>query len=503
MKPAGSRTITGYKAACRRSEEGMLNDTFVYPSPSLFIDGQWRKASGNETLDVRNPSTGATIACLPVANKADLDEALAAVERKFPHWRSTSALDRANILHRAANLLRERAQYIGRVTTTEQGKLLSEATAEAFASADIFDWFAEEGRRAYGRIIPGRQPGVRHLAIKQPIGPVAAFSPWNFPTTIPSRKIAAALAAGCSMVIKPAEETPGSCLELARALDDAGLPKGVFNVVFGAPADISSYLIASPVIRKISFTGSTTVGKNLARLAADRMKPTTMELGGHAPVIVFEDADVDQAVKLLSAAKYRNAGQICIAPTRFYVHEAVHDAFVVQFAAYAKSLKVGDGLDQTTTMGPLANPRRLSAMREFIGDATARGAGVAAGGQPLGGAGNFWGPTVLTDVASDARIMNEEPFGPVAITQRFSSFDEVVRQTNRLPYGLAAYAFTRSARTAMDIGEAIEAGMVGINFVGLTGPETPFGGVKESGHGSEGGSEGLEGYLLTKYVAQA
>ena len=290
----------------------------------------------------------------------------------------------------------------------------------------------------------------------------------------------------------------------SHALPDAsaGLPKGVLNVVFGVPADISNHLIASPVIQKIAFTGSTVVGKRLARLAADVMKPSTMELGGHAPVIVFEDADLDQAIRLLSTAKFRNAGQICIAPTRFYVHEAVHDAFVEKFAAFAKSLKVGNGLDSTTTMGPLANSRRLSAMSEFIGDATQHGAGLAAGGDALAGAGNFWAPTVLTDVPTNARIMNQEPFGPVAITQRFSSFDEVVGQANRLPYGLAAYAFTRSARTAADIGEAIEAGMVGVNFTILTGPETPFGGVKESGHGSEGGTEGLEAYLVTKYIAQ-
>ena len=483
-------------------EQRGTDTTFDYPAPKLFIDGRWRMSSGGETIEVRSPATGATIAALPVADRADLDEALAAVQRTFPPWRSTSAFERAKILHKAADLMRARARYIGQVCTIEQGKLLSEATAEAFASADIFDWFAEESRRTYGRIIPGKQPGVRHMVIKQPIGPVAAFSPWNFPTTIPSRKIAAALAAGCTMIIKPAEETPGSCLALARALDDAGLPKGVLNVVFGVPADISSYLIGSPVIQKISFTGSTAVGKHLARLAADGMKPTTMELGGHAPVIVFEDADVEHAAKLLAASKYRNAGQICIAPTRFYLHEAVHDAFIAQFAASAKSLKVGNGLDPATTMGPLANPRRVSAMNEFIGDATERGAAIAAGGQSLGGAGNFWAPTVLTDVSTEARIMNEEPFGPVAITQRFSTFDEVVRQANRLPYGLAAYAFTRSARTANDIGDAIEAGMIGINFTVLTGPETPFGGVKESGHGSEGGIEGLDGYLVTKYVAQ-
>jgi succinate-semialdehyde dehydrogenase/glutarate-semialdehyde dehydrogenase len=478
------------------------SESFDYPAPKLFIAGQWRMGSSGDTIAVRNPANGATLAPLPVASKVDLDEALAALEKAFALWRNISAYDRAKILHKAADLMRERARHIGQVSTLEQGKLLSESTAEAFASADIFDWFAEEGRRAYGRIIPSKHPGVRHMVIKQPIGPVAAFSPWNFPTTIPARKIAAALAAGCPMIIKPAEETPGSCLELARALNDAGLPKGVLNVVFGVPADISSYLIASPIIRKIAFTGSTVVGKHLARLAADVMKPTTMELGGHAPVIVFEDADLDQAIRLLSASKFRNAGQICIAPTRFYVHDAVHDDFVAKFSAYANSLKVGNGLDSATTMGPLANPRRMTAMGEFIEDATRRGARIATGGESLGGSGNFWAPTVLIDVPTEARVMNEEPFGPVAITQRFSTFDDVVHRANRLPYGLAAYAFTRSARTATDIGEAIEAGMVGVNFTTLTGPETPFGGVKESGHGSEGGIEGLDGYLITKYVAQ-
>lgn len=340
------------------------------------------------------------------------------------------------------------------------------------------------------------------MVLREPIGPVAAFSPWNFPSTIPSRKMAAALAAGCSVVIKPAEEAPGSCLELARCLDDAGLPKGVLNVVFGVPAEISTYLIASPVIRKISFTGSTVVGKHLARLAADGMKPTTMELGGHAPVIVFEDADLDLAVRLSAGGKYRNAGQICIAPTRFYVHDSVHDAFVERFAAQAASLRVGSGMDRATQMGPLANPRRVTAMGELIGDALSHGARVAAGGEGIEGPGNFWRPTVLSDVPNSARIMNEEPFGSVAVMQRFSTFDQVIAQANRLPYGLAAYAYTRSARAATDVGDALEAGMIGINFSILTGPETPFGGIKESGHGSEGGHEGLDAYLLTKYVAQ-
>lgn len=473
-----------------------------YPAPSLFIAGTWRGASDGGTIPIINPASGENIGDLPVATAGDLDEALVAADAGFKTWRAVSAYDRAKILRGAAQLMRERAPLIGRISTLEQGKPIGESTAEAYACADIFDWYAEEGRRAYGRIIPSKHPGVRHMVTREPIGPVAAFSPWNFPTTIPSRKIAAALAAGCSVIIKPAEETPGSALALARALDDAGLPKGVLNVVFGVPADISTHLIASPVIRKITFTGSTAVGKHLGVLAAQGMKPTTMELGGHAPVIVFDDADIDRAVRTLVMGKYRNAGQICIAPTRFYLHDSIHDAFVEKFAAAASLLKLGNGMDRTTTMGPLANPRRLQAMQGMIDDAVKVGARIVTGGEGVEATGNFWQPTVLAEVPDAARIMNEEPFGPVAVTQRFTRYDDVVVQTNRLPYGLAAYAWTQSARTAADIGDAIEAGMVGINFVGLTGPETPFGGVKESGHGSEGGTEGLDAYLHHKYIAQ-
>jgi succinate-semialdehyde dehydrogenase / glutarate-semialdehyde dehydrogenase len=472
-----------------------------YPPPTLFIAGQSRASGDGATIPVVNPATQEVIADLPVATQADLDEALAAADKGFKTWRKVSAYDRAKVLKAAAQLMRDRASRIGTISTMEQGKPLAESTGEAFACADIFDWYAEEARRAYGRIIPSKHPGVRHMVIKEPIGPVAAFSPWNFPTTIPSRKIAAALAAGCSVIIKPAEETPNSCLELARALDDAGLPKGVLNVVFGIPGDISAYLIASPVIRKITFTGSTVVGKHLAELAARVMKPTTMELGGHAPVIVFEDADLDKAVTTLVAGKYRNAGQICIAPTRFYLHSSIHDAFVAKFAAAAAALKIGNGLDRETNMGPLANPRRMAAMNEMVENALAKGASLLTGGHEGSEPGNFWQPTVLAEVPDNARIMNEEPFGPVAVTQRFERFEDVVTQANRLPYGLAAYAWTQSARIAADVGEALEAGMIGINFVGLTGPETPFGGVKESGHGSEGGVEGLDAYLLPKYIA--
>ena len=479
-----------------------MTDSPEYPAPTLFIAGHWRNASDGASIPVVDPATGQTIAQLPVATTADLDEALAAADAGFAAWRRVSAYDRAKILRAAAHLMRERAPIIGAISTREQGKPIAESTAEAYACADIFDWYAEEARRAYGRIIPSKHPGVRHMMVKEPIGPVAAFSPWNFPTTIPARKLAAALASGCSVIIKPAEETPGSCLALARALDDAGLPTGVLNVVFGVPADISTYLIASPVIRKISFTGSTVVGKHLAGLAALGMKPTTMELGGHAPVLVFADADVDKAVRLSVGAKYRNAGQICIAPTRFYLHESIHDEFVDKFVALAGALTPGNGFDRATSMGPLANPRRVASMTAFIDDALGQGARLALGGHGIGGPGNFWRPTVLVEVPNSARIMNEEPFGPVAVTQRFSTLDDVLEQANRLPYGLAAYAWTASVATATAVGDGLEAGMIGINFPILTGPETPFGGIKESGHGSEGGIEGLEAYHVTKYIAQ-
>jgi succinate-semialdehyde dehydrogenase / glutarate-semialdehyde dehydrogenase len=476
--------------------------TDAYPEPGLFVAGRWQDAVGHETMPVVNPATGQEIAALPIATTADLDEALEAAAKGFEIWRRMPAYGRASILNKAAELLRARASAVAAIITIEQGKVLGESLAEVQLCADILEWYGEEARRAYGRIIPSKQPGVRHMVIKQPIGPAAAFSPWNVPLVIPARKIAAAIAAGCPMIIKPAEETPGSCLELARALDDAGLPKGVLNVVFGVPAEISSYLIASPIIRKISFTGSTAIGKHLARLAADVMKPSTMELGGHAPVIVFGDADLEKAVTITVQAKFRNAGQVCIAPTRFYLHDRIHDRFVDRFVERTSAIKVGNGLETGNQMGPLANPRRAAAMQDMIADAQSHGAKLAHGGAPMGNNGYFWQPTVLTDVPNSARIMNAEPFGPIAVTQRFSSFDEVVQQANRLPYGLAAYAFTESARTAADIGDEIEAGMVGINFANLIGPETPFLGVKESGHGSEGGSEGLDAYLINKYIGQ-
>ncbi len=473
-----------------------------YPDLALLIDGEWHARGGRDALPVLDPATETVLAELPVATVADLDAALAGADRAFRTWRRTPAHDRARILTRAADLLRERAHEIGRVTTLEQGKPVREATAEVHGAADILDWFAGEGRRTGGRIVPSRTPSVRNVVLAEPVGPVAAFTPWNFPLTIPARKVAAALAAGCTVVLKPAEETPATGLALATALVDAGLPAGVLSVVFGDPAAISAHLIRSPVIRKVTFTGSTAVGRQIAGLAAEGVKRATLELGGHAPVLVFDDADIPRAVAMTAGSKYRNAGQICLAPTRFLVQAGVHDAFAERFTATAAALRVGNGLDPDTGMGPLANARRPPAIEELVQDAVDGGATVTTGGHAIAGSGYFWEPTVLTGVDPGIRVMNEEPFGPLAMITPFGDVDEGLALANRLPFGLASYAFTSSLATARAVGEQVEAGMVGINDTVLIGPETPFGGIKESGYGSEGGSEGLEDFLYSKYVRE-
>ncbi len=475
----------------------------MYPNVNLFIDGAWSPAASGNTIPVVNPATGDTIGSVAHAERADLDRALEAAEKGFRTWSKVSAFDRSKLMRRAADLLRERADQIGRLMTMEQGKPLPEAKGETLAGADVIDWFAEEARRTYGRVIPARAAGVYQLVIKEPVGPVAAFTPWNFPINQVVRKLSAALAAGCSIIVKAPEETPASPAELIRVFVDAGVPAGVVNLVYGVPAEISEYLIPHPVIRKISFTGSTAVGKHLAALAGQYMKRATMELGGHAPAIVFDDADVDVASKLLAGAKYRNAGQVCVSPTRMLVQESVYESFVDKFVTMTKSVKVGDGLEAGTNMGPLANSRRVTGMEGFIADAVKTGAQLRTGGSRIGNKGNFFEPTVLTDVPRDARVMTEEPFGPLAIINSFRSFDDVVEEANRLPYGLAAYAYTKSARTASAIAAAVETGMMAINHHGLALPEVPFGGVKDSGYGSEGGSEAIESYLNTKFVTQA
>jgi len=473
----------------------------MYTSLEHYIDGNWVKASGAKTQEVMNPATSKSIGELRHASRGDLDKALAAADKGFKTWRKVSAYERGKILHRAADLVRARAEEIAKVLTQEQGKVLMEAKLEVLSAGDILDWYAGEGQRAYGRIIPARADGVRNMVIMEPIGPVAAFTPWNFPVTQAVRKIAAALAAGCSIIIKCPEETPGSPIGLVKALHDAGLPPGVLNLVYGVPAEISEYLIPHPTIRKVSFTGSVPVGKHLNALAASHMKRATMELGGHAPVLVFDDADVEGAAKLMGAFKYRNAGQVCVSPTRFFVHDKVYDNFVDTFIDIANKTKVGDGLDPDSRMGPLANPRRINAIEAFVADAQDKGAKLEAGGKRIGNQGNFFEPTVLSDVPENARIMSEEPFGPLAVMLRFKETDDVLQRANKLPFGLASYAFTKDAKVATKVADALESGMVTSNHFGIALPETPFGGVKDSGFGHEGGSEGLQVYLQSKFVS--
>ncbi|HSC95500.1 MAG TPA: NAD-dependent succinate-semialdehyde dehydrogenase [Burkholderiales bacterium] len=475
----------------------------VYPNTLLYINGVWGPGASGRTLPVVNPATGSQIGTVADAERADLDRALDAAEQGFRTWRKVSAFDRSKIMRKAASLFRERADAVAPILTMEQGKPLVESKGEALAGADIIDWFAEEARRAYGRVIPARAEGVYQLVIKEPVGPVAAFTPWNFPINQVVRKLSGALAAGCSIIVKAPEETPASPAELIRAFADAGVPAGVIGLVYGNPADISSYLIPHPVIRKMSFTGSVAVGKQLAALAGTHMKRTTMELGGHAPVIVFDDSDVDAAAKTMTFMKYRNGGQVCISPTRFLVQEAVYASFVDKFVAGTKAIKVGDGMDKDTKMGPLANPRRTRAMEAHVEDARKHGGKVLTGGYPIGEKGNFFEPTVITELPKHAMAMNQEPFGPLAIINPFRSFEDAVTEANRLPYGLAAYAWTRSAKTANAIAASVETGMMTINHLGLALPEVPFGGVKDSGYGSEGGSEAIEAYLNPKFVSQA
>jgi succinate-semialdehyde dehydrogenase / glutarate-semialdehyde dehydrogenase len=472
----------------------------MYSDVQLFIDGTWRPAAAGRTLEVLNPATGEAIGTVAHAERADLDAALAAAEKGFAAWKKVSAHERYRLMRRAADGLRGRADAVAKLMTLEQGKPIAEAKGEVLLGAEVIDWFAEEARRAYGRTIPPRADGVYQFEIKEPVGPVAAFTPWNFPVNQAVRKMAAAIAAGCSIIVKGPEETPASCAALVDAFKDAGLPAGVVNLVFGVPGEISSYLIPHPVIRKISFTGSTAVGKQLASLAGAHMKRITMELGGHAPAIVFADADIDLAVKILAANKFRNAGQVCIAPTRFLVEKPVYADFVGKFVASAKKLKVGDGLEEGVRMGPLAHGRRLDAMEALVGDAVAQGAKVETGGHRIGNKGFFYEPTVLTNVPQAARIMNEEPFGPVAVMTAFENAADAIAEANRLPYGLAAYAYTRSQKTAAVLAGAIESGMVSVNHHGLALPEVPFGGVKDSGYGSEGGADALAAYQVTKFV---
>ena len=474
--------------------------TTIYKAPLQFIAGQWRPGGNGVCGQVRNPATGQVLAEVPRASTQDLDDALAASAAAFEQWRHKPAVERAAVLRRAADLIRERAADLAPLMTMEQGKTLAESALEFSIAAETFDWYAAEALRANGRVIPARLPGARQLVLPQPLGPVAAFTPWNFPAVLPARKIAAALAAGCTVVIKPSEETPASTIGVAQALADAGLPAGALNVVFGVPAEVSTHLIRSGTIRKVHFTGSTAVGRQLALLAAEGVKPCTLELGGHAPVLVFDDADLDKAIATCVQGKTRNAGQVCTSPTRFLVQDGIYDAFVQRYGEALDKIVVGSGLDPASQMGALANVRRLEAMEDLVADAVAQGGRLVAGGRKAHAQGYFWRPTVLADVPDGAKAMRVEPFGPLVLARRFTTLEEGLAEANRLPYGLAAYAFTRSAATAVAVSDELQAGGIGINTFAVSQIEAPFGGLKDSGYGIEGGHEGLEAFMQSKYV---
>ncbi|RXF63977.1 NAD-dependent succinate-semialdehyde dehydrogenase [Pseudomonas syringae] len=469
----------------------------------LLIDGAWCLGSEGETLPLFNPATGEEIATIPCASIEDLDRALNATQRAFEEWKRLTAAQRWTLLSKAADLLEVRKPEISRVLTQENGKSLQEAIGEVQFCVDAIRWYAEEGKRAYGRIIPARNPLVRQSVLKEPVGPALGFAAWNFPAGNVALKIAGALAAGCSIIVKPSNETPGTAVSIVRCFQDAGIPAGVIGLVFGPPGPISEYLIGSPIPKKVSLTGSTPVGKMLQKLAADTLKRCTMELGGHAPVLVFEDANLERALDQLVAAKFKNAGQVCTSPTRFFIHRSIYEQFIAGFLERTKRLVIGNGLEQGVVMGPLITERRLDNMDTLVADAVAKGAKVLTGGSRLEREGFFFAPTVMRDVPDDALIMIDEPFGPLAPLTVFDTFEEVIQRANALPYALAAYIFTRDGTTAARASQAVEAGVVGINHMSVHEAETPFGGFNESGYGHESGLEGLDAYLRTKMVADA
>ena len=474
----------------------------MYESLALYIDGEFLDGEGRLTQPVLNPATGETLGHLPHASTADLDRALAAAQRAFASWRHSSPMERSSILRKVGELSRQHAKAIGRNITLDQGKPLAEAVGEVTSCAEHCDWHAEECRRIYGRVIPPRLPNVRQMVLREPIGVCAAFTPWNFPYNQAIRKIAAAVGAGCTIVLKGPEDAPSAVVAIARMFHEAGLPPGVLNIVWGVPAEISDYLIRSPIVRKVSFTGSVPVGKQLAALAGAHMKRVSMELGGHSPVLVFDDADIEQAATMLARFKTRNAGQVCVSPTRFYVQDKAYDRFVAKFTSVIESTRIGHGLEKGTQMGPLVHARRLSAVQALVEDAIERGAQVVTGGKRIGDKGHFFSPAVITGAPDDSRIMTEEPFGPVAPVARFTDTEEVLKRANGVPFGLAAYVFTNNIQTATRVSNALEAGMININHFGMAHPELPFGGIKDSGIGSEGGTEVFDGYLVTKMITQ-
>jgi succinate-semialdehyde dehydrogenase/glutarate-semialdehyde dehydrogenase len=474
----------------------------IYRPYGLLIENEWRPAISGATLPVQSPVSEEVIGAIPSADESDLHIILRSAAAAHRRWGATAAWDRAKVLRKAADLVRARLEAIAAIMTAETGKPLDEARGETNAAADQFEWYAEEAKRIYGQIIPARIAEQRLSVIYQPVGVCLSLSAWNFPALLPARKIAAALAAGCAVVARPASEAPGSCFVLAQALIDAGLPPGVLSIVTGPAQELASALIASPIIRKVSLTGSVAVGKSVLAQCAAGVKRVSMELGGHAPVIVHRDADPAAAARLLANTKFRNAGQVCISPTRFYVHESLKAPFERAFVDVARAVVIGDGARAGVTMGPLIRARAVNAALDLVADAVKRGGRLLqGGGKPAHlNKGHFVEPTVIADVPDDARILSEEPFAPLAPIVAFTDEDDVVRRANALPFGLAAYVFTNDAARAQRTAEELEAGMVGINETLLASAEMPFGGIKESGFGREGGSLGILDYLEPKFI---
>ena len=468
----------------------------------LLIDNQWRPALSGKTMPVHSPATEEEIGTIPSADTGDVALVLASAERGFATWKAMAAWDRAKIMRKAADLIRERNEDIARVMSAETGKPLAEARGETNAAADQYEWYAEEAKRVYGQLIPARAADQRLSVIYQPVGVCLSLSAWNFPALLPSRKIAAALAAGCAVVARPASEAPGSCFHLAQALIDAGVPPGVVTVITGPSSKLAAELIASPVIRKVSLTGSVAVGKKVLVQCAEGIKRASMELGGHAPVIVHRDADPKASAKAAAMAKFRNSGQVCISPTRFFVHESIKAPFEEAFVAFTRGIVVGDGLKDGVTMGPMIRGSAVEGALALVKDAVDKGGRLLHGGRRPAhlNKGHFIEPTVIADVPDDARIMVEEPFAPIAPLTTFADEDEVIERANALPFGLASYVFSNDAERAQRTADRIEAGMVGINEMLLASAEIPFGGIKESGYGREGGSLGIKDYLEPKFI---
>ena len=474
----------------------------AYSDHAPIIGGQTRSGAGRTQQAIINPATGSELGVLHHATAADIDDALAIANEAFSRWRHVPPTERATILQRVHDLTIQRADEIALGITLDQGKPLMEARAEVLNSAEHALWHAQECRRIYGRVIPSRSPNIRQLVTHEPVGVCAAFTPWNFPFSQAIRKVCAAIGAGCTMILKGPEDTPSAITALAKLFYDAGLPTGCLSIVWGIPQEVAHHLVTSPEVRKISFTGSVPVGKELAALAGLHMKRSTMELGGHSPAIVLQDADVDAAAVQLATAKLRNAGQVCVSPSRFFVHEHVYERFLERFCQILQTTRLGEGRDPATQMGPLCHKRRVDAMHALVADARTQGAEVICGGYALDRPGYFYMPTVLSGTSSQTRVMQEEPFGPIAPILPFSDVDEAIEQANSLPYGLAAYVFGRTASLLHHVTSRIEAGMITVNHLGMGLAEIPFGGIKDSGYGREGGAETFDAYLNIKFVTE-